>query len=192
MKTFIVNAARGVVSQKKKLDVTSKLMGREWRMLSDDPSITGKYIFLKDGKLLISVNGLSTYSTWQMATESSLIMDEGVATFLYKVIHIDDNIVVLNLDGTDNFCFLINESSQPLSNATLENIQWYLYRNCNIDLLSPEQKQLLHKKPETICVSSNTKTEELKGDATPLIILIVFGLVVIVLFFIMMTLGLLV
>ena len=143
MKTFIVNAARGVAAQKRKYDVTSKLMGREWRMLTDEPDITGKYIFLKDGKLLLSVNGLSTYSTWQMATESSIIMDEGVATFLYKVVHVDDNLVVLNLDGTDNFCFLINEASTSLSKATFEDIQWYLYRNCNIDILSLEQKQLL-------------------------------------------------
>ena len=143
MKTFIVNAARGVAAQKKKYDVTSKLMGREWRMLTDEPDITGKYIFLKDGKLLLSVNGMSTYSTWQMATESSIIMDEGVATFLYKVVHVDDYLVVLNLDGTDNFCFLINEASASLSKATFEDIQWYLYRNCNIDILSLEQKQLL-------------------------------------------------
>ena len=51
--------------------------------------------------------------------------------------------MVLNLDGTDNFCFLINETSASLSKATFEDIQWYLYRNCNIDILSSEQKQLL-------------------------------------------------
>lgn len=140
MKTFIINTAKGVVTKFKKHEVSGKLMGREWRMLSDDPNITGKYIFLKDGKLLISVNGLSTYSTWQIATESSIILDEGLATFLYKVIHIDENLVVLNLDGTDSFCFLINDASQSLVNANVENIQWYLYRNCRIDMLSDEQK----------------------------------------------------
>ena len=142
MKTFIVNAARGVVSQKKKLDIKSKLIGREWRMLTDDTTITGKYIFLKDGKLLISLNGVSTYSIWQMATDSTVIMDEGVATFLYKVVHIDDNIIVLNLDGTDNFCFLISETSTSLAKASFEDIQWYLYRKCNIDMFSPEQKRI--------------------------------------------------
>ena len=82
MKTFIVNSWRGVVTQKKKIDIKSKLMGREWRMLSDDSAITSKYIFLKDGKLLISINGVSTYSQWQIATESSIIMDEGVHSFI--------------------------------------------------------------------------------------------------------------
>lgn len=46
------------MSQKKKFDVASKLIDREWRMLSDDPSIFGKYIFFKGGKLIISINGV--------------------------------------------------------------------------------------------------------------------------------------
>ena len=125
-------------------------MGREWRMLSDDPTVTGKYIFLKDGKLLISINGVSTYSQWQIATESSIIMDEGVATFLYKVAHIDDNLIVLNLDGTDSFCFLINDASQTLTKATFEDIQWYLFRHYNIDILTIDQKQRIHNCNKTI------------------------------------------
>lgn len=132
-----------MVSQKKKLDIKSKMMGREWRMLTDEPDIAAKYIFLKDGKLLISLNGVSTYSQWQIATDSAIIMDEGVATFLYKVAHIDDNLIVLNLDGTDNFCFLINDASTSLANANFEDIQWYLYRKCNIDILNTEQKNIL-------------------------------------------------
>ncbi|MDE6523838.1 MAG: hypothetical protein K2L17_13565 [Muribaculaceae bacterium] len=143
MKTFIINAARGVVSQKKKLDIKSKLIGREWRMLTDEQDIAAKYIFLKDGKLLISINGVSTYSQWQIATDSAIILDEGIATFLYKVAHIDDNLIVLNLDGTDSFCFLINDTSTSLTKATLEDIQWYLYRNCDMDILSLEQKHIV-------------------------------------------------
>ena len=164
MKSFIVNSWRGAVSQKKKLDITSKLMGREWRMLSDDPSVTGKYIFLKDGKLLISINGVSTYSQWQIATESSLIMDEGVATFLYKVVHIDDNIVVLNLDGTDNFSFLINDASTSLNNSSFKDIQWYLYRKCNIDMLTPEQKRIDEVKYEAINYGNELKRDQLEND----------------------------
>lgn len=180
MKTFIVNAARGVVSKKKKYDVKSKLLGREWRMLTDEPAITGKYIFLKDGKLLLSINGISTYSTWQMATESSVIMDEGVTTFLYQIIHIDNSLIVLNLDGTDNFCFLINEASTSLAKASFKDIQWYLYRNCNIDMLTPEQKKDVNQNFININ-NRNPLPEEKEGDAIPLIIVII-----------MMTMGLLI
>ena len=189
MKTFIINAARGVVSQKKKLDITSKLIGREWRMLSDDPSITGKYIFLKDGKLLISINGVSTYSQWQMATESTIIMDEGVATFLYKVAHIDDNLIVLNLDGTANFCFLINEASSTLANASFEDIQWYLFRHCNIDILSQEQKNIVElerlkiteKERKEMEIRQKEEEEEEKiVEKVCLTILIVLGIIIII------------
>ena len=175
MKTFIINAARGVVSQKKKLDIKSKLLGREWRMLTDEPDIAAKYIFLKDGKLLISINGVSTYSQWQTATESSIIMDEGVATFLYKVVHIDDNLIVLNLDGTVNFCFLINEASSSLANASFEDIQWYLFRHCNIDILTTTQKQLNQEKYTSISSSNNLKKQE--QDDIPYVLFIIFGLI---------------
>lgn len=180
MKTFIINSFRGVVAQKKKFDVASKLIGREWRMLSDDPTIFSKYIFLKGGKLLLSISGVSTYSQWQMVTDSSIIMDEGVATFLYKIFHLDENLMVLNLDGTDSFCFLINDESTLLSNASLEDIQWYLFRQCNIDILSPEQKSTLNYKRDTLRYSTQKKVES-KGDSTPLIILGVM-LVLILLF----------
>lgn len=183
MKTFIVNAARGVAAQKNKYDVTSKLMGREWRMLTDEPAITGKYIFLKDGKLLLSVNGLSTYSTWQMATESSIIMDEGVATFLYKVVHIDDNVVVLNLDGTENFCFLINDSSESLAKASLEDIQWYLYHNCNIDILSPEQKS--KREYEAVRYGNDLRIQQEKDDDQDVFYFIVVIVVVVVVLFLL-------
>ena len=49
----------------------------------------------------------------------------------------------MNLDGTDSFCFLINDTSTSLTKATLEDIQWYLYRNCDIDILSLEQKHIV-------------------------------------------------
>ncbi len=56
--------------------------------------------------MVLSVNGISTYTTWQMATPTAIIMDEGVGTFLYKIFHMDEDIIVLNLYGTANFCFL--------------------------------------------------------------------------------------
>lgn len=142
-----------------------------------------KYIFLKDGKLLLSVNGLSTYSTWQMATESSIIMDEGVATFLYKVVHIDDNVVVLNLDGTENFCFLINDSSESLAKASLEDIQWYLYRNCNIDILSPEQKS--KREYEAVRYGNDLRIQQEKDDDQDVFYFIVVIVVVVVVLFLL-------
>lgn len=57
-----------------------------------------------------------------MAADSTIIMEEGVATFFYKVVYIDENLVVLNLDGTDSFCFLINDSFQSFSDAPLAEI----------------------------------------------------------------------
>ncbi len=186
MKTFIVNSVKGVVDQKKKFDVTSKLMGREWRMLSDDPGVNCKYIFLKDGKLVLSVNGISTYTTWQMATPTAIIMHEGVGTFLYKIFHLDEDIIVLNLDGTENFCFLINQENKNLANSSFSDIQWYLFRHCGIDILSQEQKDELKREEEKIRkrkvaieMQSNHYSEK-ENDFTFYILGIIAGLIVLI------------
>ena len=38
-------------------------------------------------------------------------------------------------------CFLINSSSKSLEDPTYEDIQWYLFYECNIDFLTPEQRK---------------------------------------------------
>lgn len=186
MKTFIVNSMKGVVEYKKKLDITSELIGKEWLMVSDDPSISNKYIFFKDGKMLISVNGLSTYTTWQMATASLIILDEGIATFLYKIFHIDENIIILNLDGTNNFCFLINEENQNLSKASFSDIQWYLFRHCGIDILSQDQRDKLQRDEEKLrkrklaIEKQRNSYYEKETDFTPYILGIIGALIVLI------------
>ncbi len=181
MKTFIVNSVKGVVDQKKKFDVTSKLMGREWRMLSDDPGVNCKYIFLKDGKLVLSVNGISTYTTWQMATPTAIIMDEGVGTFLYKIFHLDEDIIVLNLDGTENYCFLINDASAKIATLSFEDIQWYLFRHFDIDMLSEEQKRLNKGKLDVTLRNKELKAKEKEQDDKDLaIFLVVLGVILLI------------
>ncbi len=171
MKTFIVNSVKGVVDGKRKFDVSSKLVGREWRMFSDEPAVSCKYIFLKDGKLVLSVNGMSTYSTWQMATPTSIIMDEGVGTFLYKIIHLDEDIIVLNLDGTENYCFLINEASPNLVGRSFVDFKWFLFRRCNIDMLSLEEKMVYNGK--AIGTGNDAKTGEKEASGLEVIFFLI-------------------
>ncbi len=182
MKTFIVNSVKGVVEEKKKFDVSSKLVGREWKMLSDEPAVSCKYIFLKDGKLVLSVNGMSTYSTWQMATPTSIIMDEGVGTFLYKIVHLDEDIIVLNLDGTDNYCFLINDASSKIANTSFENFKWFLLTRCNIDMLSLEEKKDNQRRYEGIVRENNDKRLQEKDESDNEMVLswIVFAIIILI------------
>lgn len=78
---------------------------------------------------------------WQYITvNSSIIIDTGTSSLLFRIVFCDKNLLILNLDGTREYCFLIDKIESGKNLLSYENIQWYLIRNCNIDILSDNQK----------------------------------------------------
>lgn len=125
----------------KKLDSMSQLQNKEWSVFTDDQTVKEKFLFLKKGKLLNSINGVSSYYSWQyIPINNSLIIENELSTLLFKIAVCDDNILILNLDGTDEFCFLTNTTSGESKLLSYEDIQWYLIRKCNIDILTENQR----------------------------------------------------
>lgn len=142
MKTYIVNSLKDAIRLNKKLDSISNLQNKEWTVFSEDKNITEKFIFLKKGNLINSINGLSSYYNWQYITiNSSIIIKDEKSKLLFKVAFCDKKLLILNLDGTQEYCFLINtgeESNNKL--LSYEDIQWYLFRKYDIDILSDKQR----------------------------------------------------
>ncbi len=99
-----------------------------------------------------------------MATPTTVIMDEGVGTFLYKIHHLDEDIIVLNLDGTEKYCFLINEASPKIANLSFVDIQWYLFSHFDIDMLGEEQKRLNKEKVDAIVRKKELKAKDQDDD----------------------------
>lgn len=142
MKTFIINKLNHLSHIGKKLDCVSLLKSQEWLVYTDQENVVEKLIFLKNNKLIYSINGLSSYSEWAyISINSSLSIESDGSTFLMKIIAYDKNIIVLNLGGTQNYCFLINGSYTPLLGCNYSDIQWYLARNCGIDIFTEEQRK---------------------------------------------------
>ncbi|MBD5365696.1 MAG: hypothetical protein HDR82_01555 [Bacteroides sp.] len=111
-------------------------------------------------KLLIAVNGVTSYSTWQyLAVSSSIIIDDKLNNYLLNVVACDENIVVLNLDGTLQYCFLLNTNGNVWAECDYSAIQWYLFRKCNIDILSDEQRNE-YKKNHEIQINEQWKAKQ--------------------------------
>jgi len=53
----------------------------------------------------------------------------------------NEEIIVLNIDSTNNYSFLINSKSS-LKDETYKNIQWYLIRKCGLDILDEKQREI--------------------------------------------------
>ena len=112
-------------------------------VLNDDNSNVEKLLFVDDKRVLVSNNGKSSYSQWEyIKTNASLTIGKGDSKYLLSIIVCNNDIIVLNIDSTNNYCSLINTKSETLRNANFETIQWYLIRKIGVDILSDEQRDL--------------------------------------------------
>lgn len=143
MKTFILNTLSQIPSVNKQMDCKSIIKSCEWLVFNDQQSEeVEKFLFLKDDKLLVSVNGKSSYSQWQyMRVNSSLLLDDGDNKYMFKIIVCTKDLILLKIDGTDTFSFLLNTKSNNLVNATYKDIKWYLKENCNIDIFDDKERE---------------------------------------------------
>lgn len=142
MKTYIINEFRrfkGVVNKK---DFVSFMQNSEWIVFNEDKNEIEKFIFVDKDKLLISFNGKSQYSKWSFVPVNySIILDNSKEKVLFKILVCNADVIVLNIDSTNYYCFLINAKSTNLRNASYETLQRYLVKNCDVDILSDVQRK---------------------------------------------------
>ena len=144
MKTYFLNAIKKMVLNNNYLDFTSTLKNQEWKVFNDDNSQVEKFFFLENNNLLVSVNGYSLYSKWNyIKVNASILLEDEKKKILFNIIACNKDILVLNIDSTKEYSFLINTKSTKLNNPTFTDIQWYLYKECGVDILNEKQRQQL-------------------------------------------------
>ena len=171
MKTYLINSIKQVSVNNQSWDTISTLKAQEWIVYNEDISQVEKFLFIDDKKLLVSVNGKSSYSKWEyIKVNSSLIIDDEINKYLLKIVVCNKDIIVLNVDSTNDYSFLINSKSFIFQNPTYEDIQWYLIRNCGVDILSEQQRNQFARRKK------NKKKENKKENKSKRNFLSVSGL----------------
>lgn len=116
-------------------------MSHEWVVFTERPDEIEKFLFLANDELFISKNGRSHSAKWRyLAVNESIVIDNDHDCLLCKIVSCDDNIIVLNLDGTQQYCFLLNSRSTLITDCSFSKIQWYLIHNGTLDLLTDQQR----------------------------------------------------
>lgn len=117
MKTFIYDKIERLKKFKLTIDVKSALCRTPW-LVPNDEGKRIEYIFKHDGTIVMSTNGIVSYGGW---TFEPLIMALFIkcndVTMNFKPIFYDDNLLALNLDGTNSLLFLVNQVSQVYVNS---------------------------------------------------------------------------
>lgn len=110
IKYFVKSLASSTLTLKKK----GILIDKPWAFLDEEGEIQ-KLIFKKDNGLILSKNGKVMEGSWDYFPEArALFINRGKDKLLLKEQFIDENVLILKKDGTDNdFYALANENSVP-------------------------------------------------------------------------------
>ncbi len=133
---YYVQSLTGATQTLKKKSI---LLEKPWALVDNDGAIQ-KLIFSKDNKLILSKNGVVTEGSWNYHPEAkSLFIDRGTDKLLLNEQYIDENVLILKRDGTDNeFFALANENTVPDYNVAnyLKSIKSKLYITRKFRLLN--------------------------------------------------------
>lgn len=109
MKTFLLDSFNRYKRFSEELDVKTILCNKSW-LIFNDCREKEVYIFQEDGTLIISLNGKVTSATWKYVTANkSLLISSHKESFMLCPAFVDNIILALQVDGTEQYSFMINE-----------------------------------------------------------------------------------
>ncbi len=114
MKDFVSNILPRIVQYSKSLNEKERLVEKPWGMI-DLSGNRLQFIFLRNGRLIRSINGIVTEGYWEyISSVNSLIIDIDDEKIMMKHLFFNDHALVLSLDDfSKKYLMLANENYIP-------------------------------------------------------------------------------
>lgn len=128
MRTFLLDIPKHLIHRSNELDVKSFLFDRSWVIFNEDGD-KQVFVFLNDGRLIISTNGLVEYKSWQyISANNSIVISTSTAGKMFHPAFYDNNILVLELDGAKEKLFMVDESVfEKIPMRSFSDVEHYFY-----------------------------------------------------------------
>ena len=154
MKTYILDSINRLKRYGENLDVKTILCNKSWQIFNDSGE-KELYIFQENGDILLSTNGIVSQGKWQyISANKSILMSVKENSYMLHPSFTINNIIAMNLDGTDRYMLMIEEQSLlALQVKNLEDLNRYF--------LSIENEDIQKKKEE----KQREEEEKLKQEA---------------------------
>jgi hypothetical protein len=110
MQTFISDIIPKIQLFSQKLDDLTILTNQHWVVMDEIDKTKNVYIFRKNNELLVSSNGEVEKGRWEYLGNNSLLIDKKDKSYLFKHGFFDENVLVLKIDGREEYAFLVNEN----------------------------------------------------------------------------------
>ena len=136
MKAYLFNAINRYKKFSEELDVQTILCDKPWWVFNDSGE-KEVYIFNTDGTLIISVSGRVTNATWQyISANKSIIIPGNSQSYMVRPVFYDKMVFALQVDGTNECIFLIDENNISLTNVkSLTDLKNYFFEKERQELL---------------------------------------------------------
>lgn len=164
MKTFLLDIADRFRRFDEQLDVKALLCNKSWQVFNDSGA-KEIYIFQEDGSLIISLNGKVSRATWQyIPANRSLIINSDNESYMLRPFFQDENLFTLQLDGTREYSFLLNEAQRAsFPVESLSDLKFYLEHKeeCLLQIQVEKERQLaLQQREEELRKKKQREREE--------------------------------
>ena len=167
MKTYLFEKINQYKSLSEKLDAKAILSNKAWRVFNDNNE-KQVYIFLDNGTVLITTNGIGTKMSWEYLTANKSIIIKN-ADNSFVMLHpaiIAQNVLVFKLDGTERYAFMIDENCVELSCLkSLSDIEQY-FMELEQKKLSIIQQEESNKEAQRIEKLEREKTLQKYSEIT--------------------------
>ena len=142
MKTYLFDTFNRYKRFSEELDAKTILCNRSWWVFNDNGD-KEVYIFQTDGTLIIAVSGKVTNATWQyIPANKSLIITGNNQSYMVHPAFYDQMIFALQVDGTNDYAFLIDENNLPSTNLrSLADLKEHFAEKERQAVLAEEQKR---------------------------------------------------
>ena len=169
MKTYLFDTFNRYKRFSEKMDAKTILCNKSWWVFNDNGD-KEVYIFQTDGSLIISIKGKVSYSTWKyISANQSLIITSGDQSYMVKPAFVDGNILALQVDGTDEYAFLIDERK-------LKELVFKTYNDI-LEYFAEKEKLLESTQVQNTINTDSTDEDGTSLDTTAMIILsVILGL----------------
>lgn len=151
MKTFLLDTFNRYKRLSESLDIETILCNKTWFVFNNSGE-KEIYIFQEKGKLLISLNGKVTHGTWEyIHANKSLIISGNNQSYMVHAAYVDNTLFALNIDGTNEYAFLIDEhNKQHFQPQSYNDIKYYFQAKERIQIENKKQKQEEEKRNKEI------------------------------------------
>ena len=127
MKTYLSDIIPRIGKFSERLDNETLLKRDPWVVIDDNNSTRCLYIFRDNGNLIISQNGQVDEGKWDYLGGNRILIKRRGESFLFNNGFFNQNVLALQLEGTNEYAFLINETIFNQKQLTsLEQINNYL------------------------------------------------------------------